>query len=184
MNRLIVILWDSIQSQPFGREQLLESYCKTFGITFRIFRLANVLGIGDKKISKRKNALQFAVQQIVNNQPFELYWPNHTVRDYIHVDDACLAIHLCLNTDLVDNQIVNIGNGTPISFKDCIDYTVSKVGNNPVTHREQSDFHKIVQTDQMYLDNTRIKILGYKPEHSIYQILDELIEYYTKEKQS
>lgn len=165
-----------------AREQLLESYCKTFGLTFRIFRLANVLGVGDKKISKKKNALQFAVRQIVYNEPFELYWPNHTVRDYIHVDDACRAINLCLNIDLVDNQVVNIGNNIPIKFSDCIDYTVSKTGNNPVVHRERSKFHEIVQTDQMWLENTRIRLLGYKPEHSIYQTLDELIEYYTEEK--
>jgi nucleoside-diphosphate-sugar epimerase len=35
-------------------EQLLISYCETFGIKWRIIRLGNVLGKGDKKVSKRR----------------------------------------------------------------------------------------------------------------------------------
>ena len=163
-------------------EQLLISYCETFGLSFRIFRLANVLGVGDKKISAKKNALQFAVRQIVNNEPFEMYWPNNTVRDYIHVDDACNAMNLCITSDLMLNQIINVGNCIPIRFEDCINYVVNKTGNNPVTHRERSKLHKIVQTDQMWMENTRVRVAGYKPKYSIYQILDELIDYYQKEK--
>ena len=33
-------------------EQLLISYCETYGLNYRILRLANVIGPGDKKVSK------------------------------------------------------------------------------------------------------------------------------------
>ena len=46
-------------------EQLIISFCNTYGIKYRIFRLANVLGEGDGKISKKKNALQFLIKEIV-----------------------------------------------------------------------------------------------------------------------
>ena len=45
-------------------EQLIISFCNTYGIKYRIFRLANVLGEGDQKISKKKNALQFLIKEI------------------------------------------------------------------------------------------------------------------------
>jgi nucleoside-diphosphate-sugar epimerase len=45
-------------------EQLLISYCETFGIKYRILRLANILGESDKKVSKQKNALQFLINEI------------------------------------------------------------------------------------------------------------------------
>jgi UDP-glucose 4-epimerase len=164
------------------REQLLISYCQTYDLTFRIMRLANVLGVGDKKISCRKNALQFFVREIVNNRPVHLYWPDHTIRDYIHVDDVCNGIDLVLSSDVTKNQIYNIGNTIPIRFGDCVEYVVNKTGNGCVDHIEQSDFHKVVQTNLVYLDNGKIKHLGYKQIKTIWQMLDELIEYYEREK--
>jgi nucleoside-diphosphate-sugar epimerase len=162
-------------------ENLLTCYCQTFGMKYRILRMPNTLGIGDKHASKKKNALQYFVQEIVNNRPVELYWPDRTIRDYVHVDDVCRAINLVLTSGGTENEVFNVGNQIPIKFGDCVEYIVNKTGNNPVTHRERSDFHKVVQNNVMYLDNSKIVRLGYKPEHSVYQTLDELIEYYTKE---
>jgi nucleoside-diphosphate-sugar epimerase len=145
-------------------------------------RLANVLGVGDKKVSCKKNALQFFVREIVNNRPVHLYWPDHTIRDYIHVDDVCNSIALLLSLDETKNQIYNIGNTIPVRFGDCVEYVVNKTGNSCVDHVERSDFHKVIQTNIVYLDNGKIKNLGYKQTKTIWQILDELIEYYTREK--
>ena len=163
-------------------EQLLISYCQTFDLNYRIMRLANVLGIGDKKISCKKNALQYFVREIVNNRSVHLYWPDHTIRDYIYVDDVCTSIALLLSLDKTKNNIYNVGNSIPIRFGDCVEYVINKTGNNCVDHVERSGFHKIVQTNVMYLDNTKITHLGYKQTKTIWQMLDELIEYYTREK--
>ena len=43
-------------------EQLVESYCKTHKIPYRIIRLCNVYGKGDTGVSKKKNALQFLIE--------------------------------------------------------------------------------------------------------------------------
>ncbi len=45
-------------------EQLLISYCKTFNLKYRILRLPNVLGKGDTKVSKKKNAIQFLINEM------------------------------------------------------------------------------------------------------------------------
>ena len=37
-------------------EDLIISFCKTFGTEYRILRLCNVLGRGDGKVSAKKNA--------------------------------------------------------------------------------------------------------------------------------
>ena len=70
-------------------EQLLVSFCQTHNIKYRIFRLANVLGPGDKKISKKKNALQYLIKEIVNNKDVHLYYGGEVLRDYIDVEDVC-----------------------------------------------------------------------------------------------
>lgn len=172
--------WYSITA--LAREQLLRSYCDTFGCKYRIMRLGNVLGVGDKKASKKKNALQYFVQEIVNNRPVELYWPDRTVRDYIYVDDVCNAINLILSSEFTKNQIYNVGNGIPIKFGECVEYVVNQVGNDVVLHVERSNFHKVVQTNVIYLNNDKIVQLGYRPTKNIWAILDELIEHYTREK--
>ena len=43
----------------FAAEKFLISYCETYKINFRILRLSNIYGLGDKGISARKNALQY-----------------------------------------------------------------------------------------------------------------------------
>jgi len=156
-------------------EQLLISYCKTFKINYRILRLANVVGKGDTKASKQKNALQFLIEKIKNDEHIKLYDGGFFVRDYIHVRDAVKAINLVLDKGEL-NQIYNIGNGEPIVFKDLIDYTVkiteskSKIGTI-----EPTEFHKIIQVASMYMDNTKLKALGYQPKYDKYKIIESLI---------
>jgi nucleoside-diphosphate-sugar epimerase len=166
-----------------AREQLVISYCETFGMSYRIMRLGNVLGVGDKKISLKKNALQYFVREIVNNRPVNLYWPDRTIRDYIYVDDVCSAIDLIISNEKTKNNIYNIGNGIPVKFGDCVESVANKLGYSEcIQHVERSDFHKVIQTNVLYLDNSKIQYLGYKPTKTIWQMLDELVEYYTKEK--
>ena len=77
-------------------EQLLISYCETFGIKYRILRLANVLGETDTKVSKKKNALQYMLNLVKNNEDVSLYDGGQAFRDYIYVDDAVNAIKLVM----------------------------------------------------------------------------------------
>lgn len=156
-------------------EQLLISYCKTFKINYRILRLANVVGKGDTKVSKQKNALQFLIEKIKNNEPIQLYDNGLFIRDYIHVSDAVKAINLVLEKGEL-NQIYNIGNGEPIVFKDLIDYTIKTTkSNSEVGTMEPTEFHKIIQVASMYMDNARLKSLGYQPMYDKYKIIESLI---------
>lgn len=165
-----------------AREQLLISYCETFGMSYRILRLGNVLGVGDTRISLKKNALQYFIREIVNNRPVNLYWPDRTIRDYIHVDDVCNAINLIISNDRTKNNIYNVGNGIPVKFGDCIESIADRLDCSAcINHVERSEFHKVIQTNVMYLDNSKIQYLGYRPSKTILQILNELVEYYKRE---
>lgn len=156
-------------------EDLLISYCNTFKIRYRILRLANVLGINDNKVSAQKNALQYIIKQLQNNQLVELYDNGDFYRDYIDVDDAVTAINLVITEGELDN-IYNISNGRPTKFKHLVDYVANKMGSySQIIPIQQRDFHRVVQVKTMYLDNEKIQKLGYMPKYSIYQTLDKLI---------
>ena len=159
-------------------EQLIVSYCETFNIKYRIFRLANVYGEDDQSVSKQKNALQYLINEIINNRDINLYDGGKHIRDFIYIDDVCNAIKLC--TEKADvNSIINIGNGRPYQFLDLMSYVKEKVDSKTdFIHVKPTDFHNIVQVKNMYLDVSKLRNLGFKPKYSIEQGLDKIIEHY------
>lgn len=157
-------------------EQLLISYCTTFDIKYRILRLANVIGFGDKKISKKKNALQYLINQLKEDKDIDLYNNGDFIRDYIHVSDACRAIELIVKNGKL-NQIYNVGNGNPTRFKEIIEYVKNKIGSKSVINSvSQTEFHKNVQVKSFWMNVNKLKELGYTPEYSIFETLDKLID--------
>lgn len=155
-------------------EQLLISYCETFGINYRIMRLANVLGPSDHKVSKKKNALQYMIGEIKEGRDVNLYDNGEPFRDYIHVEDVVNAINLIINKGSM-NEIYNIGSGHPTKIRDAMEYVVKKT-NSPskLNNIPPAEFHNVVQTKNMVLDVSKLNSLGFTPKYDIYKILDEL----------
>lgn len=156
-------------------EQLIISYCETFGMKYRILRLGNVVGKGDKNTSAKKNALQFLVNKMKNGEKIELYEGGDFHRDYIHVQDCADAINLIVN-DKDYNKIYNVANGYPVHFKQIIDMAHKALGSkSEIISIPQKDFHKIVQVKSMYMSTTRLKRLGYVQKYHIEDIVNDLI---------
>lgn len=165
----------------YAREKLLQSYCETFGKKYRILRLGNVIGIGDKKASSRKNALQWMVKELAQGRDVSVY-KGGAVRDYIDVRDCARAIHLVLEKGEL-NQIYNISNGQGLNISDLISVAHRASGfKAKVKEMEVPDFHKVVQTPKMFLDTRRLKDLGYVKQHDIKTTIEELVHYYEHNK--
>lgn len=159
-------------------EQMLICWCNTFGYQYRIFRLANVIGEGDTKISKKKNALQYLIKEIVHNQDVPLYYGGDVLRDYIYVDDVCSGIKLCIEKSPV-NQIYNIGSGIPLRFLDIINKAITESkSTSKIIHIPPTNFHNIVQVRHSYLDITKIKNIGFSQQYDIDTVIKRLIEHY------
>jgi nucleoside-diphosphate-sugar epimerase len=157
-------------------EQLLISYCETFGIKYRIFRLCNVYGETDGKVSKKRNALQFLIGELAEDRDIKLYDNGENIRDFMYVDDVCRAIHLCIR-DAPKNDIYNIGSGAQHRFKDIMKYAKEKLGSKAdLIPIEPPAFHKIAQVKDMYLDTTKLKNLGFVEKFGIEKGLDRIVE--------
>jgi len=156
-------------------EQLLISYCETFDLKYRIIRLANVLGKSDNKVSKKKNALQYMINEIKQNRSINLYEGGNLYRDYIHVDDVVDVINLIITTGNT-NEIYNVGNGQKVTLREALEYVKTKIkSTSEFVPVEVAPFHKIVQTKNMVLDITKIKNLGYVPKYLNEKLLDQLL---------
>ena len=159
-------------------EQLLISWCETFGIRYRIFRLANVYGVGDRGVGRKKNALLYLIDKMSKNEPIELYYNGYFIRDYIHVDDVCKTIHHLMRY-APHNTVVNIGSGQAYTFRHLISYAHKKLqSESEITATPPPEFHRIVQVKDMYLDVSRIKSWGIETSKfiPIEQGLNEYIE--------
>ncbi len=110
-------------------EQLIMSYCETFGIKYRILRLCNVYGDYDKKSSKKRNALQYLIEEVVKGNDINLYDCGENIRDFLHIRDVCRAIKLTVDSDKTINKIINIGSGVPTKFIDVMNYVKTKTNS-------------------------------------------------------
>ncbi len=151
----------------FSAELLLESFCKTFKLNYRIIRLANVYGEGDRGMSKKKNALQYMIQQLKNNEKVELYENGNIVRDFVHVNDVTKAFDLILSRGNI-NEIYNVGTGNPVKISELVMTAKNIIGSDSVIlNIETPEFHRLVQTKDAWLDIEKIKNLGFTPQADI-----------------
>lgn len=157
-------------------EQLLISYCETFGIKYRILRLANVAGHGDKKASPQKNALQHMINELKAGRDVNVYDGGNLYRDYIHVSDVARAIKLIMEKGEI-NTIYNVGNGQPLLFRDMIEYAKELIGGegklNPI---EIPQFHRTVQVRSMWMLSDKLKSLGYTPNYDMKAIIEDMVK--------
>mgnify|MGYP001270770769 CR=1 FL=1 len=72
-----------------------------------------------KKISIRKNAITYMINQLRNNEAVTLYDNGSYLRDIMHIKDVSSAIDLICSFAKT-NEIYNISSGIPISIKEII----------------------------------------------------------------
>ena len=145
----------------YAAELLLESYCKTHEIDYRIIRLGNVFGHGDKKVSNKKNAIQFLVEKIRNGEDIELYEGGFITRDYIHVNDVARGIDLIIDKG-EKNEIYNLASGSGTLLHDLLsDFRESIQSKSKFIPIPTPRFHSIVQVKDAVLDTTKLKALGF-----------------------
>lgn len=160
----------------YAAEKMLASYCNTFGIKYRILRLTNIIGPDDKKASKKRNAVQYMIGCLKNNESIQIYQDGFSIRDFMDVDDCCRAIKLCLDV-LPLNEIINISNSEPKTIKEIIYYAKEKLDSkSEIQSISAPEFHKTVQIKNMWLDNKKLLSYGYIPKISVLESIDRIIK--------
>lgn len=157
-------------------EDLLISFCKTYGMNYRILRLCNVMGKGDGKVSAKKNALTHMVELLKKNEDVYVYENGTPIRDIMHINDVCRAIELvCREGNL--NEIYNLGSGQPTTVSAIIEKAKEYLGStSSIKSKEAPEFHKIVQAKNFWMDTTKLKRLGFTQEINNENIIRELCQ--------
>jgi nucleoside-diphosphate-sugar epimerase len=157
-------------------EQLIETYCKTYNIKYNIVRLGNVIGPSDYKVSSKKNALQFLINELKQDRDINLYCNGEFYRDFIDVNDVAAGLKFIIDSNTF-GEIYNLAFGKPTVFRDLILYAKEKLNSkSKIGTMEVSDFHKAIYIKNMWLDTTKINNLGWNPKVNIYDTLDKIIK--------
>ena len=155
-------------------EDLIISFAQTTGMKYRILRLCNVMGSGDKKASKKKNAMQWMINELKEHRDVKMYDDGSHIRDVMHVGDVCRAIKLVMEKGET-NQIYNIGSGKPTTVSEMMhlakQYSKSR---GKLISIDPPEFHNNVQTQNFYLDTTKLKSLGFEQQLTNEFIVNDL----------
>ena len=142
-------------------ENLIRSFAQTTGMKYRILRLCNVMGPGDRKANRKKNAIQWMINELKADRDVKMYDNGSHCRDIMHADDVCRAIRLVMDAGNY-NETYNIGSGEPTSVSEIM--TLAKTftrSRGELLNMEPPEFHKNVQTQNFWLDTSKLTLLGF-----------------------
>jgi dTDP-glucose 4,6-dehydratase len=153
-------------------ELLARSYIKTHGLDVVVTRCSNNYGPNHFP----EKLIPLFITNILENKKVPVYGSGLNVRDWLHVDDHCEALHKVLLTG-ASGSIYNIGGGAELSNLE-ITHKILEIMGSPtssiefVADRKGHDFRYSV-------DWTKIKTdLSYKPKVDFNDGLLKTIDWY------
>lgn len=154
-----------------GGDMLAHSYHVTYGMQVLITRSSNNFG----PYQHPEKVIPLFVTNLLQGKKVPLYGDGSNIRDWIYVMDNCSAIELILQKGS-PGEIYNAGGGTEIRNIDLTNELLKLLG------KDESYIEKVQDRpghDYRYsLDCTKIKKLGWSPEHDFSQALHETVEWY------
>jgi dTDP-glucose 4,6-dehydratase len=162
-------------------DHLVRSYGHTYGFPYTLTNCSNNYG----PYHFPEKLIPLIIQNAMDEKPLPVYGDGQQVRDWLHVEDHCQAIHLVL-TKAANGSTYNIGGGNqPANLTivetvcDILDDRKPRTNGKP--HRDLIQFVKDRPGhDRRYAMNAE-KIqreLGWRPRHNLNQGLLDTIEWY------
>lgn len=159
-------------------ESIIKLYSKLYDIPYLICRLTNVYGENEDYNNKKKGTLNYLIMQALKGEKISIYRGGKFLRDYIFVTDVVDALKF-LETKKIANETYLIGYGTPVLFRDMIDYILRMTGNESKTEEiEPPRFHEIVGIKNFVADTSKISNLGWKAKIDYKEGIKRIIDKY------
>lgn len=153
-------------------------YNNVYGIRACALRLTNTIGPRMRVKDARQTFLGIWVRLLVEGKPFEV-WGGDQLRDFTYVEDAVDAFLLAARMDEANGQIFNLGGDRVIGLRALAELLVTVNGGGTFTTRDYPADRKPIDIGDYYADFSRIQsTLGWKPQTTLPQALEQSIAYY------
>lgn len=157
---------------------IAQSYAVTFGLPVAITRCGNLYGGGDLNWSR---IVPGTIRSVLKGEPPVIRSDGRFVRDYLYVEDAVsfavrLAEALADRPESLRGEAFNVSIERPVTVLDLVRRILDRLGSDlpPVILNQAS--HEIVA--QFLCAEKARRVLGWRPEFTLEQGLDETIAWY------
>jgi dTDP-glucose 4,6-dehydratase len=154
-----------------GADLLVRSYVRTYGFDGVIVRSSNNYG----PFQYPEKVIPLFITNLIEGRKVPLYGEGKNVRDWLYVQDNCRAIDMVLRQG-VSGEIYNIGGGrelTNVELTNAI-LDVMRAGRDSIQFVADRLGHDL----RYSVDTSKVKSLGWKPEHNFSDGLRETAEWY------
>ena len=162
-------------------DHLVRSYGHTYGLPYSLTNCSNNYG----PYHFPEKLIPLIILNALDEKPLPVYGDGQQVRDWLHVEDHCRAIHLVLTTGANGSSYNIGGENQPANLTiveticDILDQRKPRANGKP--HRELIQFVKDRPGhDRRYaMDSSRIqRELGWSPRHTLTDGLRNTVDWY------
>ncbi len=160
-------------------EFLAFAYYKEFGTEVVIARFFNT--VGPRQLSNYGMVIPNFVQRAIAGEDVVVFGTGEQRRSFMHVGDAVRAITELMLTGKGVGEEFNVGNPIEITMNDLAQKVIDKVGSeSKVIHKSYEEVYGPGYEDmnRRTADITKLETtLGFKLEHDLDSILDDVIRF-------
>jgi len=165
--------------------KLLEGMNKQYGFNSISLMPCNLYGPNDSFDLKHSHVLSALIKRFTdaadnNDATITLWGTGIARREFMHVNDVARAI-LFLMENYNNSQFINVGCGYDVSIKELAEIIAQKTGFTGAIHWDDTKPDGMLKK---CMDVSRIEALGFKPQISLQQGIEEMIDIYKTTKTS
>ena len=157
-------------------EALIQAYCVAFNFNSWIFRFVSILG----QRYTHGHVYDFVKQLKKNSKKLKVLGNGYQKKSYLHVDDCIKAIITATTKSSKKINIFNLGTNEYITVKDSIKVISKTLNVKPKLYFSGGIRGWIGDSPFIYLNNKKIRSLGWKPKLTIKESLKLTTLYFQK----
>jgi len=167
-----------IQTSLYGAsksagEGLITAYCDGFGFQSHIFRFVSILG----ERYTHGHVFDFYKQLKADPGILRVLGDGRQRKSYLYVHDCIDAMLLAIQRSEARINILNLGTDSYCAVNDSIKWICERLGVNPNIEYGGGERGWIGDNPFIFLDTTKIRALGWKPQLTIQQGIVRTVEY-------
>jgi dTDP-glucose 4,6-dehydratase len=173
--------WPAHPSSPYAASKsaadgFVQAYAKTFGVPAVITRCSNNYG----PYQFPEKMIPLFVSNALDGQPLPLYGDGLNVRDWIHVEDHCLAIWHVLGLPDAHGEVWNVSAENEVPNRVVTDTILRLAGRPTDLVRYVAD--RLGHDRRYALDSSALRATGWRPRRLFDEGLAATVEWYRSQR--